>query len=135
MSNHATGRDRPSVTGSTTARNGAVNEKPEFVAAPVKFSGRSAGQTLAGSAAMAAMASLFGCGAGQAPAESTGVTVQASVSTPQTTLDANNLPKFVEALPTFNGRRINGAATVNVRMQEFQQKVLPASFYAGLAAP
>ena len=42
---------------------------------------------------------------------------------------------FVEALPTFNGRRINGTSTVNVNMQEFQQRVLPASVYARLPAP
>jgi spore coat protein A len=41
----------------------------------------------------------------------------------------------VDSLPTFNGRRANGAAPLRVTMQEFQQKVLPASVYAGLPAP
>jgi FtsP/CotA-like multicopper oxidase with cupredoxin domain len=53
----------------------------------------------------------------------------------QTPLDGNALPKFVDALPTFNGRRVDATATVNVKMQEFQQKVLPASAYSGLRAP
>ena len=32
-----------------------------------------------------------------------------------------------------HGRRINGSVTLNVNMQEFQQRVLPASVYAGAA--
>ena len=53
----------------------------------------------------------------------------------QTPLAGTTIPRFVDPLPTFNGRRVDGTATVNVNMQEFQQKVLPASIYAGLAAP
>src|SRR5262249_35201346 len=60
---------------------------------------------------------------------------QASVRTPQTPLFGNNVPKFVDQLPTFTTTRVNGTQTVNVTMQEFQQKVLPASVYSGLAAP
>jgi len=53
----------------------------------------------------------------------------------QTPLQGTTIPRFVDPLPTFNGRRVDGTATVNVNMQEFQQKVLPASIYAPLAAP
>jgi FtsP/CotA-like multicopper oxidase with cupredoxin domain len=45
------------------------------------------------------------------------------------------VPKFVDQLPTFNGHRVSGTSTVNVNMQEFQQKILPASVYAGLGGP
>jgi FtsP/CotA-like multicopper oxidase with cupredoxin domain len=83
----------------------------------------------------ASAAALLGCGQADAPDQPAGITRQASVTTPQTPLDTNTIPKFVEALPTFNGRRMNGTATLNVRMEEFQQKVLPASFYARKAAP
>jgi len=60
---------------------------------------------------------------------------QASVRTPQIPLDGNSIPKFVDQLPTFNGRRQNASVTLNVSMQEFQQQVLPASVYAGRPAP
>src|SRR5437867_3989205 len=50
---------------------------------------------------------------------------QASVRTPQIPLDGNSVPKFVDQLPTFNGRRQNASVTLNVSMQEFQQQVLP----------
>ena len=39
----------------------------------------------------------------------------------------------IDQLPAFN--RQNATVTLNVNMQEFQQKVLPASVYAGLPAP
>ena len=80
---------------------------------------------------------LLAAGCGQSPvsADTTGTTTQASVRTPQTPLDGNTVPKFVDQLPTFNGRRVNGTSTVNVTMQEFQQKILPASVYAGRPAP
>ena len=81
---------------------------------------------------------LLGVGCGQAPndpAEATGVATQASVRTPQTLLDGNAVPKFVDQVPTFYGRRINGTTTLNINMQEFQMKVLPASVYAGRPAP
>ncbi len=60
---------------------------------------------------------------------------QNSVRTPQTPLSGNSIPKFVDPVPTFTNNRVNASATVNVNMQEFQQKVLPASVYAGLTAP
>jgi FtsP/CotA-like multicopper oxidase with cupredoxin domain len=77
-----------------------------------------------------------GCGVANSPgAEATGTTTQASVRTPQTALDGNSLPKFVDQLPTFTGRRASGAGSLVVNMQEFQQKVLPSSFYTSLPAP
>ncbi len=85
--------------------------------------------------AAAALTTACGVEGSDASQEPVGVTTQASVQTPQTLLDGNTIPKFVDPLPTFNGRRINGSATLNVSMQEFQQRVLPASVYAGLRAP
>jgi FtsP/CotA-like multicopper oxidase with cupredoxin domain len=53
----------------------------------------------------------------------------------QVPLNGATLPKYVEPVPTFSGRRVP-ATTVAIDMVEFQQKVLPASFYAsGLPAP
>src|SRR5215471_4679567 len=77
---------------------------------------------------------LVGAGCDTMP-DNTDVREGASVTTPQTPLAGTSITPFVEALPTFNGRRVNGTATVNVNMQEFQQKVLPASFYASLPSP
>jgi hypothetical protein len=76
-----------------------------------------------------------GCGEGSDQAEPTNFLMQPSVKTPQTLLYGNDIPKFVDQLPTFVGKRVNGSVTLNVNMQEFQQKVLPASFYASLPAP
>jgi FtsP/CotA-like multicopper oxidase with cupredoxin domain len=53
----------------------------------------------------------------------------------QSVLPGANIPKFVEPLPTFNGKRANGAQPeqlLTVTAQEFQQKILPSSFYATL---
>jgi spore coat protein A len=73
---------------------------------------------------------------GGAPAgESIGETEQASVRISQIPLSGNSIPKFVDPLPTFTGNRVNGANPLLVTMQEFQQKVLPASVYASLPAP
>src|SRR5262245_1098312 len=63
------------------------------------------------------------------------MSVGASVRTPQTPLDGNAVPKFVDQLPLFSGTRSNGSETQNIRMVEFQQRVLPASVYAGRPAP
>ena len=76
----------------------------------------------------------LGCDAGVDPAATT-VRSGYSVSFPQTPLEGTSIPRFVDPLPTFNGRRVDGTATVNVNMQEFQQKVLPASIYSSLAPP
>ena len=78
---------------------------------------------------------VAGCGGAPDVRENLDTSQQASVRVPQTPLSGNNVPKFVDPLPTFAGRRVNAQATVNATMQEFQQKVLPASVYAGLAAP
>lgn len=64
-----------------------------------------------------------------------GSVMQASVATRQIPLNGNSVPKFVDQLPTFNGRRQNGTVTLHVTMEEFQQKVLPASVYGRLSAP
>ena len=96
---------------------------------------RSCQQLLARTSLGASLLLAAGCGQSPSTADTTGTTTQASVSTPQTPLDGNTVPKFVDPLPTFNGRRVSGTTTVNVNMQEFQQKVLPASVYAGRPAP
>ena len=59
---------------------------------------------------------------------------RALAATGQTALAANTIPQFVQALPTFNNQRVS-SASLQVGMLEFQQKVLPDSFYAKLAAP
>ena len=53
----------------------------------------------------------------------------------QSTLPGARIPKYVDPVPTFNGKRIDGKAAVTVDMVEFQQKILPASVYASLPAP
>lgn len=58
----------------------------------------------------------------------------ASVQVPQTPLPGSSIPKYVDPLPTFVGKRVPGTSLI-VRMQEFQQKVLPEQIYAGLASP
>ncbi|MCL2395947.1 MAG: twin-arginine translocation signal domain-containing protein, partial [Acidimicrobiaceae bacterium] len=58
----------------------------------------------------------------------------ASAVKPQTQLDATTLEQFVTPLPTFVGNRLD-SATYTSSIQEFQQMVLPASFYAGLKSP
>src|SRR5215469_16538012 len=57
----------------------------------------------------------------------------ASVQVPQTALPGANVTKFVTPLPTFVGRRVS-CASVQTSILEFQQKVLPDSFYASLAS-
>jgi FtsP/CotA-like multicopper oxidase with cupredoxin domain len=52
----------------------------------------------------------------------------------QSAVAGGTIPKYVEPVPTFSGRRATAAA-LTVDMVEFQQKVLPASFYASLPAP
>jgi spore coat protein A, manganese oxidase len=59
---------------------------------------------------------------------------RALAATGQTALSAATVKQFVEPLPTFNARRVSDAS-VQVGMVEFQQKVLPDSFYANLAPP
>jgi FtsP/CotA-like multicopper oxidase with cupredoxin domain len=50
----------------------------------------------------------------------------------QSVLDGSKIPKFVEPVPTFNGNRVNGTHSLQVSTEEFQQQILPASFYATL---
>jgi FtsP/CotA-like multicopper oxidase with cupredoxin domain len=50
-------------------------------------------------------------------------------------MDGATIPKFVEPLPTFVGSRVDGTRPLSVTMVEHQQQILPASVYAGLAAP
>jgi len=52
----------------------------------------------------------------------------------QVVLDGATVPKYVEPLPTFDGKRVGGAA-IMVDMVEFQQKILPASMYADVPDP
>jgi spore coat protein A len=87
----------------------------------------------AGVLAAAALAAA-GCDT-PAPAEQAPITEQASTSIAQTPLDGASIPKYIDPVPTFSGRRVNGAAPVSVGMVEFQQRILPASIYASRPAP
>ena len=51
----------------------------------------------------------------------------ASVTTPQTPLLGSTVPRYVDALPTFAGRRVS-TTSITAAMQEFQQQILPATF-------
>ncbi|HKA53080.1 MAG TPA: multicopper oxidase domain-containing protein [Candidatus Binatia bacterium] len=54
----------------------------------------------------------------------------------QTLLDAKTVPQFVDDLPDFSALgRVDGDHPYQVRFEEFQQKILPDSFYATLPAP
>jgi spore coat protein A, manganese oxidase len=65
-----------------------------------------------------------------------GRVIKASAKTgqAQTPLPGSSIPKYVDPLPIFAGERVT-AADVAVSISEFQQQILPASVYAGLAAP
>jgi spore coat protein A len=58
----------------------------------------------------------------------------ASVQVTQTALSGASVTRFVTPLPTFAGRRVSGP-NLQVGVQEFQQNVLPDSFYSSLASP
>jgi FtsP/CotA-like multicopper oxidase with cupredoxin domain len=58
----------------------------------------------------------------------------ASDQIPQTPLAGSSVSRFVTALPTFVGKRVSGSS-LQVSMLEFQQNVLPDSFYPSLASP
>jgi spore coat protein A len=60
--------------------------------------------------------------------------VQASFQVPQTALDGACVPKYVTPLPHFAGVRVPAGNALAVSYHEFQHKVLPDSFYAGLPA-
>jgi FtsP/CotA-like multicopper oxidase with cupredoxin domain len=87
------------------------------------------GSILAVITASASVATSVGACSGAPPAESTRLDKQASVTTPQTALDGSTIPQFVLPLTTLQSSRVNGTATVNADMEEFQQKVLPSQFY------
>lgn len=55
--------------------------------------------------------------------------------TPALPVLGSTIPKYSDALPTFVGARVDGTQPLTVSMEEFQQPVLPASFYAALPAP
>ncbi len=50
----------------------------------------------------------------------------------QEVLDGSTIAKFVEPVPTFNGSRVDGRKKLTVSAEEFQQKLLPTSFYKKL---
>lgn len=50
----------------------------------------------------------------------------------QEVLDGATIPKFVEPLPLFNKKRVDGRKNLTVKAKEFQQKLLPESFYKTL---
>jgi FtsP/CotA-like multicopper oxidase with cupredoxin domain len=52
----------------------------------------------------------------------------------QTALPGTNIPKYIDRLPTFDGSRIS-EDKINVSISEFQQRILPAAIYSGLAPP
>ena len=58
----------------------------------------------------------------------------ASDQVPQAPLSGSSVSQFVTPLPTFVGQRVTGSS-LQVGMLEFQQHVLPDSFYASLASP
>jgi FtsP/CotA-like multicopper oxidase with cupredoxin domain len=53
----------------------------------------------------------------------------ASVVFPQTPLLGRSVPRYVESLPTFSGRRVT-TTSITAVMQEFQQPILPPGFPA-----
>jgi len=50
----------------------------------------------------------------------------------QEVLAGSSIEKFVEPVPTFNGNRVDGTKKLKVSAEEYQQKLLPTSFYKGL---
>jgi spore coat protein A, manganese oxidase len=50
----------------------------------------------------------------------------------QDVLDGSKVPQFVEPVPTFNGNRVDGKRPLKVSTEEFQQQILPSSFYKKL---
>ena len=52
----------------------------------------------------------------------------------QVPLDGSLVAKYVDAVPTFSGKRVGGPQ-VTVTMKEWRQQVLPGSFYSKLTSP
>ncbi|HEX6518424.1 MAG TPA: multicopper oxidase domain-containing protein [Streptosporangiaceae bacterium] len=59
-------------------------------------------------------------------------TADASVGVPQTPLPGASISQFVTPVPTFVGKRVSGTS-LQAYMYEFQQNVLPDSFYTSLS--
>lgn len=62
----------------------------------------------------------------------------AAAGAQQVPLPGASIPKFVDPVPQparLNGTNTSPANPIVVRLEEFQQKVLPAQMYAGLGAP
>lgn len=57
---------------------------------------------------------------------------RASFQVPQTALNPTAVPKYVTSLPTFVGARVAAGSALSVSYEEFQQQVLPLSFYQAL---
>ncbi|MBO0884991.1 MAG: twin-arginine translocation signal domain-containing protein, partial [Mycobacterium sp.] len=57
-----------------------------------------------------------------------------SITQPQTHLPGSQIPQFVDPLPTFVGHRVD-SPSYQSSVQEFQQRVLPASVYANATPP
>ncbi|MEW6660062.1 MAG: multicopper oxidase domain-containing protein [Thermodesulfobacteriota bacterium] len=60
------------------------------------------------------------------------VGVLASVQVPQTALLGASVTKYVTPLPVFVGARVSAGSAIAISYNEFQQKVLPDSFYTTL---
>ncbi|RAQ94944.1 multicopper oxidase family protein [Thermogemmatispora tikiterensis] len=60
--------------------------------------------------------------------------VSGSVQVAQAPLPGAEIPQFVEPLPTFADSRVSGSQ-LQVRMVEFQQRILPTSCYSRLSPP
>jgi len=58
--------------------------------------------------------------------------LQANQQIQQEVIDGATIPKFVEPLTTFNGKRVNGTKNLTITAEEFQQKILPQKFYKKL---
>lgn len=50
----------------------------------------------------------------------------------QEVIDASTIEQFVTPLPTFFGERVDGRNHLKITAKEFQQRILPDSFYDGL---
>jgi len=64
--------------------------------------------------------------------------VASQAAAEQQPLDGRNIPKFIEPLPfpgALNGMATSAASPLVITMSEFQQKLLPNSFYSALPAP
>src|SRR5258708_5285499 len=57
-----------------------------------------------------------------------------SVQVRQTPLLGSSILQYVDPVPTFVGKRVSESFVI-ARAQEFQQKILPESIYAGLRSP